>query len=67
MKAAQMLKYSKDIHVEINDAQPNKKLFIPGGTGGFGAMAIPIAKSMGLLVITSGSERGRLRTSTGLS
>ncbi|QYR22254.1 NADP-dependent oxidoreductase [Paenibacillus sp. sptzw28] len=43
-------------------AQPNKKLFIPGGTGGFGAMAIPIAKSMGLYVITSGSERGRSRT-----
>ncbi|WP_138755978.1 NADP-dependent oxidoreductase [Paenibacillus sinopodophylli] len=49
----------------LNDmlhAQPNKKLFIPGGTGGFGAMAIPIAKSMGLYVITSGSERGRSRT-----
>ncbi|WP_141501630.1 NADP-dependent oxidoreductase [Paenibacillus luteus] len=43
-------------------AQPNKKLFIPGGTGGFGAMAIPIAKSMGMYVITSGSERGRSRT-----
>ncbi|WP_341280812.1 NADP-dependent oxidoreductase [Paenibacillus sp. FSL H8-0537] len=43
-------------------AQPNKKLFIPGGTGGFGAMAIPIAKSMGLYVITSGSERGKSRT-----
>lgn len=43
-------------------AQSNKKLFIPGGTGGFGAMAIPIAKSMGLYVITSGSERGRSRT-----
>lgn len=43
-------------------AQPNKKLFIPGGTGGFGAMAIPIAKSMGLYVITSGSEKGKSRT-----
>jgi NADPH:quinone reductase-like Zn-dependent oxidoreductase len=47
---------------DILHAQPNKKLFIPGGTGGFGAMAIPIAKSMGLYVITSGSERGRSRT-----
>lgn len=47
---------------DVLHAQPNKKLFIPGGTGGFGAMAIPIAKSMGLYVITSGSERGRLRT-----
>jgi len=47
---------------DVLNAQPNKKLFIPGGTGGFGAMAIPIAKSMGLYVITSGSERGRSRT-----
>ncbi|MFC9706571.1 NADP-dependent oxidoreductase [Paenibacillus sp. NPDC056933] len=46
---------------DVLAAQPNKKLFIPGGTGGFGAMAIPIAKSMGLHVITSGSERGRSR------
>ncbi|WP_339170584.1 NADP-dependent oxidoreductase [Paenibacillus sp. FSL R5-0341] len=47
---------------DVLRAEPNKKLFIPGGTGGFGAMAIPIAKSMGLTVITSGSERGRSRT-----
>ncbi|WP_440119352.1 NADP-dependent oxidoreductase [Paenibacillus sp. QZ-Y1] len=47
---------------DVLRAQPNKKLFIPGGTGGFGAMAIPIAKSIGLTVITSGSERGRART-----
>ncbi len=47
---------------DVLNAQPNAKLFIPGGTGGFGAMAIPIAKSMGLYVITSGSERGRSRT-----
>ncbi|XOJ03376.1 NADP-dependent oxidoreductase [Paenibacillus polymyxa] len=47
---------------DVLRAEPNKKLFIPGGTGGFGAMAIPIAKSMGLTVITSGSERGRART-----
>lgn len=47
---------------DVLRAQPNKKLFIPGGTGGFGAMAIPIAKSMGLYVITSGGERGRSRT-----
>lgn len=47
---------------DVLHAQPNRKLFIPGGTGGFGAMAIPIAKSMGLHVITSGSERGRSRT-----
>lgn len=47
---------------DVLQAKTNKKLFIPGGTGGFGAMAIPIAKSMGLTVITSGSERGRSRT-----
>ncbi|MDY8025550.1 NADP-dependent oxidoreductase [Paenibacillus polymyxa] len=47
---------------DVLRAQPNKKLFIPGGTGGFGSMAMPIAKSMGLYVITSGSERGRSRT-----
>ncbi|MCR8660607.1 NADP-dependent oxidoreductase [Paenibacillus endoradicis] len=47
---------------DVLHVKPDKKLFIPGGTGGFGAMAIPIAKSMGLYVITSGSERGRSRT-----
>lgn len=31
------------------------KLFISGGTGSVGAMAIPIAKSLGLTVITNGS------------
>ncbi|WDM19986.1 NADP-dependent oxidoreductase [Paenibacillus polymyxa] len=46
---------------DVLHVQANKKLFIPGGTGGFGAMAIPIAKSLGLYVITSGSERGRSR------
>lgn len=46
---------------EILEAKEGEKIFIPGGTGGFGAMAIPIAKSMGLFVATSGSERGRER------
>lgn len=46
---------------DVLRVEPNKKLFIPGGTGGFGGMAIPIAKSMGLTVITSGSERSRAR------
>lgn len=46
---------------DVLKVEPGKKLFIPGGTGGFGAMAIPLAKAMGLYVITSGSERGRSR------
>lgn len=36
-------------------------LFISGGTGNFGAMAIPIATALGYKVITSGSERNRIK------
>ena len=36
-------------------------IFISGGTGSFGAMAIPIAKSQGLTVITNGNAAGRDR------
>lgn len=46
---------------ELMNAKAGEKIFISGGTGSFGAMAIPIAKSMGLYVITSGSERNRQR------
>jgi len=48
----------------LNDvlrAQAGQSVFLPGGTGGLGAMVIPIAKQMGLYVITSGSESGRER------
>ena len=38
-----------------------ESIFISGGTGSLGAMAIPIAKSMGLRVITSGSARNKDR------
>ncbi|WP_042742298.1 zinc-binding dehydrogenase, partial [Staphylococcus aureus] len=38
-------------------AIPGKTLFIPGGSGSFGQMAVPIAKSLGLKVIVSGSPR----------
>ena len=31
-------------------------MFISGGTGSLGAMAIPVAKSLGLRVYTNGSE-----------
>lgn len=39
----------------LMDVQPGGKLFISGGTGSVGAMAIPIAKGMGLYVATSGN------------
>jgi NADPH:quinone reductase-like Zn-dependent oxidoreductase len=40
--------------LELLNVKPGKTLFISGGTGGFGAMAIPIAKAFGLKVITNG-------------
>lgn len=40
---------------ELMSVQKDGKLFISGGTGSVGAMAIPIAKSLGLTVITNGS------------
>ena len=40
-------------------AQPNRTLFIPGGSGGFGQIAVPIAKSLGLTVIVSGNAAAR--------
>ena len=46
---------------DVLKAQAGQSVFLPGGTGGLGAMVIPIAKQMGLQVITSGSESGRER------
>ena len=46
---------------ELMDVKEGESIFISGGTGSLGAMAIPIAKSLGLHIITSGSERNRLR------
>lgn len=46
---------------EVLKAQAGESVFLPGGTGGLGAMVIPIAKAMGLKMITSGSESGRER------
>lgn len=42
-------------------AQAGKTIFISGGTGGVGNMAIPIAKAKGLSVITNGSGINRDR------
>lgn len=39
----------------------NESIFISGGTGSLGAMAIPIAKHLGLNVFTSGSARNKQR------
>ena len=42
-------------------AEKGKTIFISGGTGSVGAMAIPIAKAKGLTVITNGSADSRDR------
>lgn len=42
--------------LELIDFKPGQTLFISGGTGSFGAMAIPIAVAKGLKVITNGSS-----------
>ncbi|WP_342424010.1 NADP-dependent oxidoreductase [Paenibacillus sp. FSL E2-0178] len=44
----------------ILDTRQGGKLFIPGGTGGFGQMAVPYAKSQGLFVTVSGSGSARV-------
>lgn len=46
---------------ELMNPKQDESIFISGGTGSLGAMAIPIAKSMGLKVITSGSARNKER------
>lgn len=40
-------------------AKPGDTLFIPGGSGSFGQMAVPIAKALGLRVIVSGNARAK--------
>ena len=46
---------------ELMNVSSNKRIFISGGTGSLGAMAIPIAKELGLHVITSGSASNKQR------
>lgn len=41
--------------LDLMGAQAGKTIFISGGTGGVGGMAIPIAKAKGLKVITNGA------------
>ena len=46
---------------ELMGPRAGESVFISGGTGSLGAMAIPIARSMGLKVITNGSGKNRER------
>lgn len=46
---------------ELMQVKKGGTLFISGGTGSVGAMAIPIAKSLGLTVITNGSAENEER------
>lgn len=46
------------IKEEFN-AKPGETIFIAGGSGSFGQMAVPIAKEMGLNVIVSGNSRAK--------
>ena len=41
------------------EAKPGQSMLIPGGSGSFGQMAVPIAKAMGLHVIVSGNAKAR--------
>lgn len=45
--------------LDLLNAKAGQTLFISGGTGSFGAMAIPIAVSKGLKVITTGNAKRR--------
>lgn len=46
---------------ELMDAKPGQTVFISGGTGSLGAMAIPVAKSLGLTVATNGNGENEER------
>lgn len=41
------------------EAKPGETLLIPGGSGSFGQMAVPIAKALGLRVIVTGNARAK--------
>ncbi|MBO0451816.1 NADP-dependent oxidoreductase [Candidatus Enterococcus murrayae] len=46
---------------EVLQAKPGQSVFIPGGSGSFGQMAVPIAKALGLQVIVSGNAAAKDR------
>lgn len=48
------------LHEEL-EAKKGQTVFISGGSGSFGQLAIPIAKAMGLHVIVSGNTRSHKR------
>lgn len=43
--------------VEELEAKPGQTILIPGGSGSFGQMVVPIAKALGLRVIVTGNAR----------
>ncbi|MBW3087436.1 NADP-dependent oxidoreductase [Bifidobacterium sp. 82T24] len=45
--------------IEILAVKPGQSVLIPGGSGSFGRMAVPIAKELGLEVVVTGGERAR--------
>jgi NADPH:quinone reductase-like Zn-dependent oxidoreductase len=47
--------------LELVQPKAGETIFISGGTGSLGAMAIPVAKSHGLTVVTNGSAENRER------
>lgn len=47
--------------LDLLEAKAGQTIFISGGSGGLGAMAIPLAKVRGLIVYTSGNAASRER------
>lgn len=47
--------------LDLMGAKAGQTIFISGGSGGLGAMAIPLAKARGLIVYTSGNATSRER------
>ena len=47
--------------MEELEAKPGQTLLLPGGSGSFGQMAVPIAKALGLRVIVAGNARAKER------